>query len=166
MGKYRVKTTTKRGRSLGLDLYGETGSTSLQVDTKDNIKYYSLSMQEYQKNLVNTPKRNKGKKPTHPRFIPKKKTFYKNEDNSSSDEEGGDDKNKKDSYNDTSDSWEGRDNPNYRSEGNSDSKDEEQLTNPDEAYSFFVAICNLVSVIITALNGMGYHTTGDIESFG
>ena len=166
MGKYRFKTTTKRGQSLGLDLDGEAGSTSPQAYTEDNSKDRSLSMQESSKKPANTHKRNKGNNPTPPRFNPKKKAVYKNEENCSYEKEGDDDKKKKDSDDNTSESGGGGDDPNSRDEDDSDSEDEEQLTNSNKAWDFFVAVCNITHDIITALNGMGYHTTREIELFG
>ena len=145
-----------------MDLDGEAGSTSPQADTEINSEDESLAMQESSKKPAKTPKRNKGNNPTPPRFAPKKKAVYKNEYNSPSDKEGDDDKKKKDSDDDTSDSGRGGDDTSSRNEDYSDSEDEEQLTNPNEAWYLFVAICNLNPIITQTLNGMVYHTTGDI----
>ena len=77
-----------------------------------------------------------------------------------------DDNTIKTSDDDTADSGGGGDDPDSSDEDDSDPEEEEQITNPGEAWAYFIALCNLNEENITALNGMGYHTTNDIEFFG
>ena len=102
--------------------------------------------------------------PAPPKFAPKKKTVYRSED-SSSDKEG-DDNTSNTSDDDTADSGGGGDKPDSSDNNDSDPEEEEQNTNPGEAWAYFIALCNLNEENIAALNGMGYHTTNDIELFG